>query len=147
MTKSKITQVVQTGTSTWKDKNLTKYLIVFENTENGTYTTGFNDTDKAPVVGDEMEYSIVDNGFGAEVKVARAGGGGGFKAKAWTPKQVATQNAIKVLCSAIEGGLDLKHYQKFYIDCFEFMMTMENNEETAKPVVEGTVEENDDLPF
>ena len=81
-----------------------------------------------------MEYTITDKGFGNEVRAVKAfaGGGGGFKSKAWSPEQVSEQNAVKVLCSALEGGkLELKDYKAFYTDCYLFML---NEGKTPKEV-------------
>jgi hypothetical protein len=144
MTKSKITQVVQTGTNTWKDKQLTKWLVVFENQENGTLTTGFNDGDKAPQVGEELEYTITDKGFGPEIVLPKTGGGfkgGGYKK---TPEQEANLNAIAVTKSAIEGGLDLKQWKPFYSDSYNYFLDFTKGTQEAP---KAEVVEKDVLPF
>ena len=124
--KSKIVTIAQTGTNKWKDKDLVKHFVLFEDGSQGTLTTGFDDT-PVPVVGDELEFDIVDNGFGNEIKLPRKGGaGGGFGGgKRWSPQEVAQQDAIKITCSAIEAGLDLKHYKQFFVDCKSFMLNQD----------------------
>ena len=149
MTKSKIITIAKTGENIWKDKTLTKHFVQFENGENGTLTTGFTD-DPAPLVGAELEYTIEDNGFGKEIKLPRTGGGGGgFKSKAWTPDQVAQQDAIKLTQSYIQSGADLKFWKQFFIEAKEFMLIATAPKPTqvanapAQPVEAGL----DDLPF
>ena len=125
MSKSTITVATQTGQSEWNGKTLTKYFVQFANEENGTLTTGFSDQDKVPMLGEEMEYTITDKGFGNEVRAVKAAfGGGGFKSKSWSPEQISEQNSVKVTCAALEGGkLELKDYKAFYTDCYNWFLT------------------------
>ena len=119
---------MQTGSSEWQGKALTKFSLEMENGDTGTYTIGFKDTDVAPVIGQELDYEMTDRGYGNEIKPNRpafaGGGGGGFKK--WTPAQVAQQDAVKLTCSALEGGLDLKLWKQFFLSAKTFMV--ENNE-------------------
>jgi len=137
MTKSKIVTIAKTGENTWKDKVLTKHFVQFENGENGTLTTGFTE-DPVPVVGDELEYTIEDKGFGAEIKLPRkaGSGGGGFGgAKKWTPSQIAQQDAIKLTQSYIQAGGDLKYWKQFFLEAKEFMVQQIELENAPKPTV------------
>ena len=77
MQKSKVKTIAQSGQNNWKDKVLTKWFVQLEDGSNGTLTTGFRDTEKAPEVGEEIEFEIVDKGFGPEIKLKQEGGGGG----------------------------------------------------------------------
>lgn len=156
MNKSKIKTVVHTGSNQWKDKTLQKYLVVFENDDNGTLTTGFKDGDKAPEVGEELEYNLEDKGFGNEVKLVKAGGaGGGFKAKAWSAEQIAQQDAVKLTVAYIEQRATVEDWKQFFIEAKAFMIQMIKADEASKPaeliealkdptVIDGT---KDDLPF
>ena len=138
MQKQKIKTIAQSGTNKWKDKDLVKWFVQFEDNTNGTLTTGFDDT-PPPVVGDVIEYTIEDKGFGIEIKLARAGGGGGFGGfggKKWTPEAVAQQDAIKITAAAIESGnLPIAEYKQFFIECNAFMVEMD------KPKAAGSITE------
>ena len=148
-----------TGTSQWKDKNLTKHFCLLEDGNNGTLTTGFTD-EPAPKEGEEIEYTLEDKGFGNEIKLARkpGGGGGGFASKAWTPNQVAQQDAVKLTVAYITAGADLKHWKDFFVSAKTFMVA--NIEDKVTPVevttktasLRSPVSEQielgaDDLPF
>ena len=120
MQKNKIKTIAVSGTNQWKDKTLTKHFIQFEDDTNGTLTTGFDDT-PPPIVGDEIEYDLVDNGYGNEIKLPR--NTSGFKGGAkWTPEQVAQQDAIKLTCAYIESSNDLKFWKQFFLQAKEFML-------------------------
>ena len=121
--KNTVKTIAKSGENQWKDKTLEKWFIQFADNTNGTLTTGFTE-DPPPAVGDEIEYEIEDKGFGIEIKLPRKGGsGGGFGgAKKWTPEQVAQQDAVKITSAAIEGGLDLKHWKQFFVECKDFML-------------------------
>ena len=132
--KSKIKQVMQTGSSEWQGKTLTKFSLEMDNGDTGTFTIGFKDTDSVPVIGQELDYEMADRGYGNEIKPNRpafSGGGGGFKK--WTPAQVAQQDAVKLTCSALEGGtLPLKQWKEFFLSAKTFMV--ENNETPVEAV-------------
>ena len=85
---------------------------MFEDETGGTLTTGFDAT-PPPVIGDELEYDMVDNGFGNEVKLQRKGGFGGG-AKKWSPEDVAQQDAGKLTVAALQGGMALGEYKAFF---------------------------------
>jgi len=159
MSKSRILQAMQTGQSEWQGKQLTKFALKMENGDTGTYTIGFKETDKVPEAGDELDYEIADRGYGPEIKPNKPAfsGGGGFKK--WTPEQVSEQNAVKLTCSALEGGnLELKDYKSFYTDCYNWFLTDAKAKEVTPthaqkaeamlnsgvPSAPGTT---DDLPF
>ena len=144
MQTSKIKTVVHTGNKEWNGKVLKKYLVVFEDDQNGTLTV-FPDG-KEPAIGDEMTFEILDNGYGAEIKPQKTGGGGGFKPKQWTPEQVAQQDAVKITCSAIESGLKLSDYKQFFIECKDFMVQMTKGN-TPEPETVKETGTTDDLPF
>ena len=139
--------IAKTGENNWKDKVLTKWFVQFEDEKNGTLTTGFDES-APPLIGDEIEYDIVDNGYyGAEIKLPRTGGsGGGFGGKKWTPEQVAQQDAVKITCSAIEAGLDLKHYKQFFVDCKSFMLN-QDQPKAATTITEKEMGMPEDAPM
>ena len=159
MKTSKITQVVHTGTNDWKDKKLEKYLLVFENGDNGTLTKGFQGVEPAPEVGETLDYDIETTNFGTEIKLPRkAGSGGGFGgAKKWSAEQIAQQDAVKLTSSYIANGNDLKFWKAFFIEAKEFMIAqikeeaktdikaeLPANSPTPEPIDNGV---KDDLPF
>lgn len=124
------------GSKEWNGKTIQKDFIQFENDESGTLSTFPND--EKPVVGMEIEYEVVDNGFGAEIKKAKKGGGGFGGGKTWTPEQVAQQDAVKITAAALESGqLKVDDYKVFFVECKHFMI------EATKPKQEKT----DKLPF
>ncbi len=164
MQKSKIQQVMQTGQSEWQGKQLTKFTLAMDNGDTGVYTIGFGADDKVPVVGDELEYEVLDKGYGPEIKPAKKAfaGGGGFKK--WTPEQVAEQNALKITVAAIEAGLKLKDYKACYTDAYKFFLkpdpaqvkthmqeaqAMVDHGMPPKPSIQNNQpsETEDDLPF
>ena len=140
MQKSKITQVVHTGTNDWKDK--------------GTLTKGFQGVEPAPEIGEELEYTIETTNFGTEIKLPKKGGGG-FKggAKQWTTEQIAQQDAVKLTSSYIANGNDLKFWKAFFIEAKEFMIAQIDPKDDIKvelPANQPTPEAKgvkDDLPF
>ena len=145
--KQKIKTIAVSGTNQWKDKELTKHFIQFEDMTNGTLTTGFDDT-PPPVVGDELEYDIVDNGYGTEIKLPRKAGfkgGGGTK---WSTEQVAQQNATNLTVAYIEGGGDIKFWKKFFVEAKEFMIVqIDKPEVKAKSLPNETEPITEKLPF
>lgn len=153
MKKSKVTTAIHTETKQWNGKDLQKYTVAFENGESGTLTVFPNGT--IPTIGLEMEYEIIDNGYGAEIKIPKKGGAGGGFAK-WTPEQVAQQDAVKLTCAFIENRTDIKDWKQFFVECKSFMVaqikagqpapvTPQQSTDIDKLVAGGgTV---DDLPF
>jgi len=121
MKKSKITTVAPQPSKDWNGKTLLKDFVMFENGDSGTVTT-FPDN-KQPVVGDELEYDINETQWGTEIKLPKVGGGGGFKAKAWTPAQVAQQDAVKITSAALQGGiLKPEDYRAFFSEAKAFLV-------------------------
>ena len=143
MTKQRIKTIAQSGTNKWKDKDLVKWFVQFEDMTNGTLTTGFDET-PPPKEGDEIEYTIEDKGFGIEIKLARAGGGGG--GKKWTPEQVAQQDAVKITCAALHAGLPVGEYKSFFVECKSFMVEMDSTPKaelpTAQPATPSVVDQS-----
>jgi len=82
--KSKIKTIVQSGQNQWKDRTLTKWFVQFE------------DDSKPPNVGEEIEYEIVDNGFGNEIKLPRKGGPGFRKENPATQRSIERQKAAQI---------------------------------------------------
>ena len=146
--KSKIVTIAKTGENNWKDKVLTKHFVQFENGENGTLTTGFTE-DPVPVVGDELEYTIEDKGFGAEIKLPRkaGSGGGGFGGRQWSPEQVAQQDAIKLTSSYIQSGGDLKFWKQFFVEAKAFMVDQITASGSPVENKETPTSTEDKLPF
>ena len=130
MKTSKVKQIIPQADKDWNGKVLKKDLIIFENEENGTLTTFPDNTQ--PVIGDELSYEIIDNGFGAEVKLEKKGGKGGGFNKAWTPDQVAQQDAVKITCAAMSSGLDLKTWKQFFVECKDFMLHQTSEAKTEE---------------
>lgn len=112
MQKSKVKTIAQSGQNNWKDKVLTKWFVQLEDGSNGTLTTGFKDTEKAPEVGEEIEFEIVDKGFGPEIKLKQeGGGGGGFGGRGESPEKrrsIQKQTALKEAVLFV-GYQDPKH--------------------------------------
>ena len=153
MQKGKIATVVHTGTSTWKDKTLEKYLVVFDNGDNGTLTTGFSADDKAPEIGDELEYTIEDKGFGNEIKLPRKSKGfsGGGGAKKWSTEQIAQQDAVKLTVAYLEQRSDIEDWKQFFVEAKQFMIAQIKADEASTPAepvpAEPKKESEDKLPF
>ena len=147
--KNVIKSITQSGTNQWKGKTLVKWFVMFEDNSNGTLTTGFDETEP-PKVGDEIEYETEDKGFGVEIKLPRKGGfgGGGFKAKSWSPAQVAQQDAVKLTQSYIQSGGDLKFWKAFFVECKEFMIAqIEEKPTQPETLIDTTDPAKDKLPF
>ena len=122
MSKSKITVVVPQPDRNWGEKILKKDLLVFENGETGIYTT-FPDKTQ-PTVGEELDFEIVDKGFGAEVKPVTGGtGGGGRPAQKKTPEQEAMICSVAICKSALEGGkLEISGVKTTYLEMYAFFL-------------------------
>jgi len=145
MQTSKIKTVVHTGNKEWNGKVLKKYLVVFEDDQNGTLTV-FPDG-KEPNIGDEMTFEIIDNGYGAEIKPQKTGGGGGgFKAKTWTTPQIAQQDAVKLTCAYIEQRGDVTEWKQFFVEAKQFMIA-QIEQGTPEPEKIKEVATEDGLPF
>ena len=144
--KAVIKTIVKSGENQWKDKTLVKWFVQFEDETNGTLTTGFDET-PPPEVGAELEFDVVDNGFGNEIKLPRKGGFGGGGAKKWSTEQIAQQDSIKLTCAYIESGGDLKFWKQFFVEAKEFMIQSIDNK--PQPVTDTVDKEGvvDDLPF
>ncbi len=101
MTVSKITVVAPQAPKEWQGKTLLKNLLVFENGDTGLHTT-FPDQ-SPPVIGAELNYDKVDNGYGTEIKVTRTGGAGGFKGESPDKtRSIQRQTALKVAAECID---------------------------------------------
>lgn len=104
MQKSKVTTIAQSGSGQWKDKTLTKWFVQCEDGSAGTLTTGFTEGQVPPNVGDEIEFSIEDKGFGMEINLKRperSGGGGGFPRA--NPRDKALASAVGIIKSGLES--------------------------------------------
>lgn len=150
--KSKIVTIAESGRNQWKDKELVKHFVLFEDGQTGTLTTGFDDS-PVPTVGEELEFTIEDNGFGKEVKLPKKAFKGGGGARQWTPEQVAQQDAVKLTQSYIQGGHDLKYWKQFFVETKEFMIAQIKNEVATQEVQVDfpehlkKKESHNDLPF
>lgn len=105
-----------------RDKGDAKIYMV--TTEDGLAGEYYSHKGEAPFkVGDEVECSVEQSDFGPKFKLASSGGGGGFKAKQWTPEQVAQQDAVKITAAALQGGaLKVEDYKIFFGECKQFMI-------------------------
>ena len=123
MQTSKIKTIIPQPDKEWNGKILRKRSLLLEDGTAGTVTLFPEAAELAE--GQEIEYESEDKGYGVEIKLKReGGGGGGFKSKAWTPEQVAQQDAVKITCSALESGkLELKDWQMFFDQTKEFMLS------------------------
>ena len=138
--KNTVKTIAKSGENKWKDKTLSKWFVQFEDNTNGTLTTGFQDDDVVPAIGDVLEYETEDKGFGIEIKIPRKTGGFGFGggAKKWTPEQVAQQDAVKITAAAIESGnLPLVEYKQFFVECKQFMVIQASDTKPATTITEA----------
>jgi hypothetical protein len=143
MESKKVKLVLKLASKDWNGKELRKRTIVFEDDTNGELTL-FPDNEEVEV-GQVLEYTTEDRGYGLEIKLPRksgGGGGGGFGGAKKTPAQEANLNAIAVTKSALEGDkLYPKDWKAFYVEAYNFFLSFANDPENSKP---GVV---DDLPW
>ena len=120
MEKKKIKVVVVGADKEWNGKVLRKRTIVFEDDTNGELTL-FPEAAE-PEVGQELEFDIVDNGYGAEIKLKKTGGGGGGFSKR-TPEDLAMLNSNAVIKSLIESQqVKLSDWKQHYVECYKFFI-------------------------
>lgn len=121
MQKSNIKNIIPQPDKEWNGKVLRKRSIALEDGTAGTVTLFPNDPEIEE--GQEIEYTAEDKGYGVEIKLKKEGGGGGFKAKQWSPAQVAHENACKLTAAALQGQqLNVEDYKIFFGQCKEFMI-------------------------
>ena len=133
MEKKVIKVIVKGADKDWQGKVLRKRTIVFEDDSNGELTL-FPDNAE-PEVGQELEYEIIDNGYGAEIKLKKTGGsGGGFNKR--TPEDLAMLNSNAIIKSLIESKqVTEKDWKQTYVECYKFFISFAENIK------------NDDMPF
>ena len=130
----KIKMILKGADKDWQGKVLRKRTIVFEDDTNGELTL-FPDNPE-PEVGQDLEFEMVDNGYGNEIKMKKTGGGGGGGFSKRTPHDLATLNSNAIIKSMIESQqVKLADWKQHYVETYKFFASFEENMK------------NDDMPF
>ena len=125
METKKIKVVLKGQDKEWNGKVLRKRTIQFEDETTGELTL-FPDNAE-PEVGQELEFEMIDNGYGAEIKLKKTGGGGGFGGNRRTPHDLAMLNTNAIIKSMIESKqVLLADYKQHYVEAYKFFLGFED---------------------